>query len=256
MRLSFLVISIILISGCVQQTNTYQNYNRISPQGGTGGLTESEIMKKASFQTTDGVEIVANYWHGSEKAVLLLHMMPATKESWNNFAAALNKENFSILAIDLRGHGESTQQDGNILDYNRFSDEQHQESIKDVDAAVRYMKNNGAAEIYIAGASIGANLAIQYQAQHKEIKKTILLSAGANYRGILTEPAAENLSADQDVFLAAGAYDGNTVSDANQTASLIKGKKQVKIYNTSAHGTDLFREYPELLTDLVKWLKE
>ncbi len=235
-KLLFILFALIFISGCIQQ-----------PAG--------EFVKKVSFTAEDGVAIVGNYWSGSDTAVLLLHMMPATKESWNDFADALNKEGMTVLAIDLRGHGESIKQGSNTLNYIQFSDEQHQASIKDVEAAVGFLKQNGSNTIYIAGASIGANLALQYQANHLEVKKTILLSAGLNYRGVLTQPSASALSSDQAVFLIAGTKDDSAADMANQLASSIKGPKQVKIYDTSAHGTDLFNVDPNLISTLVDWLK-
>jgi alpha-beta hydrolase superfamily lysophospholipase len=67
-------------------------------------------MEKVNFKTKDGVTIVGNYFKPRKEhapAFLLLHMMPATKESWNDFASHLQKEGFEVLAIDLRGHGES-----------------------------------------------------------------------------------------------------------------------------------------------------
>lgn len=232
----FCIAAIIIISGCIQQSG-------------------EQNMQKISFETSDGVKIVGNYWHGSDKAVLLLHMMPATKESWNKFAKTLNSENITVLAIDLRGHGESTRHDGTTLNFMEFDDSQHQDSIKDVEAAVNYLKERGASRISITGASIGANLALQYQSEHEEIEKTVLLSAGINYRGVLTEPAALRLNDSQKVFLAAGTMDGTAADAARKLTSLIKGQKEVEIYNASAHGTNLFDVDSGLINTLVDWLK-
>ena len=236
-RLLLSLILIVFISGCTQKVNS------------------DGLMKKVSFFTVDEVTLVGNYWKGSDTAVLLLHMMPATKESWNVFADALNKEGMTVLAIDLRGHGESVKQNNNVLDYHRFSDAEHQATIKDVEASIAYLKQQGITKIYIVGASIGANLALQYQSEHPEIEKTVLLSAGLNYHGIITEPFARKLKGNQKVFLVAGTMDGTTSETVSTLSNLIKGEKQVKIYETSAHGTDLFNVAPNLISQLVDWLK-
>lgn len=215
--------------------------------------TTKESMKTVSFATDDGVTIIGNYWKGSGNAVLLLHMLPATKESWNEFAEKLNDEGFTVLAIDLRGHGEST--NNGTLNYKTFTDAQHQASIKDVEAAVSYLKKQGATNISIAGASIGANLALVYQSEHQEIKKTILLSAGENYRGVVTGPAAEALQEDQKVFFIEGSSDPSSAGTADVLSSALSGDREVMIYNTSAHGTNLFNEHPELMQELITWLK-
>ena len=39
--------------------------------------------------------------------LILTHMMPATKESWQDFAGEAQKLGYESITIDLRGHGES-----------------------------------------------------------------------------------------------------------------------------------------------------
>lgn len=220
-------------------------------------LMANKIMEKVIFDTEDEVTIIGNYWAGDKrgKAVLLLHMMPATKESWDDFAALLNESGFSVLAIDLRGHGESTEQNGEILDFRAFSDMQHQSTIRDVEASIAFLKKEGAREIFIAGASIGANLAVQYQSQNPDIRKTILLSAGLNYRGVKTEPAALQLKESQSTYIIAGTQDAAAVEALNALKDAGSGKKKVKLYETAAHGTRLFVVDDKLISELVEWLK-
>ena len=45
-------------------------------------------------------------------------MMPATKESWNEFSQKLREKGWHVLAIDFRGHGESTKEG---LNFENFS---------------------------------------------------------------------------------------------------------------------------------------
>jgi len=215
-------------------------------------------MPKISFEAEDGVTIVADFYDSQKKkAALLLHMMPATKESWVDFARALTKAGISALAIDLRGHGESVESKSGKLDFKKFSDEQHKDSIKDVEAAIKWLREEkGIREIYVAGASIGANLALQCLTPPPEIKKAVLLSAGFNYRGVETKPLAERTALDQKVFLAAGTSDSNCAEVADKLSDLIQGMSSVKIYETESHGTDLFQVDPSLIGKLIEWLKE
>ena len=128
-------------------------------------------MEKISY-TAENVTIVGNYWKGTNgKAAILLHMMPATKESFTPFAEKLHEKGWSVLAIDLRGHGESTKKiHGELstpMNYQEFSDEEHQSSMHDVEGARDWLEAQGIAteNIVIGGASIGANLAINYMAK-------------------------------------------------------------------------------------------
>ncbi|MDL5501897.1 MAG: alpha/beta fold hydrolase, partial [Candidatus Methanoperedens sp.] len=138
-------------------------------------------MEEITFITEDGVKISGNYFKPKKERApvfLLLHMMPATKESWNEFATRLQEKGFAVLAIDLRGHGKSTDKNGTRLDYKEFEDHEHRESMKDIAAAKEFLKGKGAdiSEMAIAGASIGANLALWQASIDKDILLLILLS--------------------------------------------------------------------------------
>ncbi len=97
----FSIIILLLASGCAQQTDLQNSENIIDNDELSG-------MQKTTFTTEDGIKISANYWPAkSENAVVLLHMLGRNKESWTSFAEKLKKAGFNVLAIDMRGHGES-----------------------------------------------------------------------------------------------------------------------------------------------------
>ena len=115
--------------------------------------------EKVSFETVDQKRIVANAFEVNNPKgwLLLIHMMPATKESWDAFAFAAQKKGYESVAIDLRGHGES--EDGHE-GYKNFSDEEHRASIQDVEAAWEFLRGRGAVpeKSEELAASIGSNL--------------------------------------------------------------------------------------------------
>ena len=217
-------------------------------------------MEKVKFETTDGYIIVGEWFDAkSDKAAILLHMMPATKESWHDFVKELNRKSISALAIDLRGHGESTRKaDGSMHDFNKFSNQEHEQSINDVIAAEKWLKGKGAKHVFAVGASIGANLALQFQELYNEVKKSVLLSPGLNYRGIETIPFARNLKNDQAVFIAASTKDtragGGADIMAGEIADAVKSRKELKIFDSDKHGTDIFKDEPQLIHEIVEWL--
>ena len=234
--------------------------------------------KKVRFKTADGIKIVGNFSPSQGgRAVLLLHMMPSTKESWEEFSQRLVGKGFSVLAIDLRGHGESIYRDGKdpslhsgtlsprelgdkVLSFESFGDTQHQESIRDIRAAEKFLSSRGKKLEAIVGASIGANLALWYQSEHFAIKKVILLSAGFNYRGIKTEPLASRLSPDQGLYTVGGSRDacdrrGDCGAIARRLIELVPSlDKKAEVLETGAHGTDLLALDPLLGERLVRWL--
>lgn len=214
------------------------------------------MTERVELTTDDGVTIVGAHYkiETPSPGILLLHMMPAAKESWRGFAAKLNEAEIGVLAIDLRGHGES---DGGPDGYRTFTDQEHQLSIEDVKAGIKYQKEEGHGPIFIAGASIGANLALSLLAEDPEIEGAILLSAGLDYRGVETLPPAKKIRTDQSVYVVAAKDDGSCGKMAEEIfAALATDKKKIEIFDVGGHGTNIFWKHPDLMNRLIMWLQE
>lgn len=235
------------------------------PVIGGADIQEMLVTETAQFQTADGVTIFGLYSHGDNPAlpaVLLSHMMPATKESWKDFAHVLADAGFQVLAIDLRGHGESVMPTLNAqsqtLNYKNFSDAEHQKSILDLEAAVEFLKSKGASEIHLIGASIGANLSLRYLTEHSDARSVVLLSPGLDYRGVKTEEFATRLHTGQAAYYAAAGDDPYSVQTAKTLYQKTSGgaTKELKLFERGGHGTDMFFAHQELMWDLIVWLKQ
>ena len=215
-------------------------------------------MNKITLLTKDHVKIVGNHFPVSTPSpgISLFHMMPAAKESYNLFAIKLQQAGVGVLTIDLRGHGESAQGPNN---YKTFTDQQHQSSIGDVKASVDFQEKEGHSPLFVGGASIGANLALQILAEDERVKKAILLSPGLNYRGIETIPLAKKVAKNKDVYIVAAKDDARGLGSADQQAQDIfnelRCKKKIKIFDLGGHGTDMLTAHQEFIGLLVEWLK-
>lgn len=90
--------------------------------------------ERVSFTTKDGVRIVGDFYDASQPEaskppfVILLHMYQKDRTSWAPLIEELVKDNISVLAIDLRGHGESTELVGTTGD---ASDEDEEEGAEE-----------------------------------------------------------------------------------------------------------------------------
>lgn len=217
------------------------------------------MSEKILLKTKDGVEIIGDYYSVEEAdapALVLLHMMPADRNSYKTFAQKAREAGFQSLAIDLRGHGESVNSEKGKLNYQKFNDKEHQESVLDVEAAVEFFREKGVAaeKIHFVGASIGANLALTHIAERPEFPKAVLLSPGLDYRGIETAPFAEKLEKNQAVFFVAAEGDFYSAESARRLYDIAKSKKTAKIYGGSEHGTDMFKTNPELMDEIIRFL--
>lgn len=216
-------------------------------------------FKGVELIASDGRKIAANLFAASQPKgwLLLTHMMPADKESWNEFASFMQEAGYESLAIDLRGHGES---DGGPRGYQSFSDDQHRQSILDLRAGWEFLKSRRAVsgKTVLVGASIGANLSLQLAAENPDFKKLVLLSAGFNYRGIDARELIQKLSKDQAVLLATSRDDGDNADQNNALYDLIPSeKKKLLIYLQGGHGTNIFGtdEQPNLAEAIKNFLE-
>lgn len=218
-------------------------------------------METVIIITKDGVRLVGDYYPaGAENvsAVLLLHMMPATKKSWADFAEKLNEAGINALAIDLRGHGDSlNKSDGTYLNYKNFSNAEHQSSMHDVEASVDFLKQKGVKKIFVIGASIGANLALQYAAEHSDIRAAILLSPGLDYRGVATADLPQRLHAVQAVYYVASSEDSYSADSVRMLYQKTPEGiiKEEKIFDDAGHGTDMLTHEPDFEGQIISWLK-
>lgn len=215
------------------------------------------IMSEAvEMQTKDGVKIAGDYYEGTGiKGVLLLHMMPADRKSWTAFAQKLQTSGFTALAIDLRGHGGSQ---GGPDGYKKFSDAEHRASRLDAEAGAEFLKAKGVSDFHFVGASIGANLALEYLANHQDAKSAILLSPGLDYRGLETETLVSLIRPEQGLYLAASNDDAYSFDTVQKLAEKIyfDDRRVLKIFENSGHGTAILEKNPEFMDELTEWLKK
>ena len=235
-------------------------------------------MRKIFLTTKDRVKIAANLYPAESPKgwIVFSHMMPATKESWIDLAERLQSGGYDSVAIDLRGHGESVlmKVDGSDLpklNYRNFSDMEHQKSIFDLEAVADFLIKEQKAKpgkIFFVGASIGANLSLRYISEHPEFKTAVLLSPGLDYRGIKTEMMVKKLSAGggsasggkagQKVFFVSAKDDGGNAKENQKLYDLTPPgvEKQIKIYETGGHGTDILKTQPNLAKEIKDFIDD
>jgi len=205
--------------------------------------------------TTDGFEIAGTYNPGSlPYGVVMIHMMPATRASFDGFAGELVEAGFHTLAIDLRGHGDSSGGD-----YQKFADEQHQKAIMDVLAAVDYLKRqNPEMGVGFVGASIGASLSLQYAAANPA-EFVVLLSPGLNYRGIETGRMAVAVPESLPMYFVSALDDNRVVGNSSQAETLYNAtasqRKKIEVFPEGGHGTEILARNSDFRRQLVEWMK-
>ncbi len=196
--------------------------------------TRGETMQEIELLTSDGWNIKGDYYESpATRAVILLPMLNHDRSSYAPLIPYL-KGMFQIIAVDLRGHGKST----NKGMWQKFMDTEFQLMGQDVDAAVAFLKQKNVTEFYIIGASIGANTALNYGSKHAEVRKVLLLSPGLQYRGISVEAPAKEMKKPTLIIVSKG--DEYSLGSCQQIYKFLKGEKELKTYDGNDHGTNLF----------------
>jgi dienelactone hydrolase len=224
--------------------------------------TVANASEEVSFTTSDNISIQATFSHPKGRArvpaVILLHQLAGERYAWNALAQKLTKNNYAVLAIDLRGHGDSTVFGESSRTYKEFADADYGAMIRDVRAAAAYLrgrKDVNGDRLAVVGASIGANLALQYAAEDMQVRTVVMLSPGLNYRSLKILPYIEGYDkralfmvvAEGDVY----SYEScRQIKEAAEMASPIK----LKAYRGDDHGTDLLRTHEGLDEIIIAWL--
>jgi pimeloyl-ACP methyl ester carboxylesterase len=210
-------------------------------------------QQSVSFATEDGGEIFANLYgsgvhdgrgvHG----VVLAHGGRFNKESWRVQAEALAAGGFRVLAFDFRSYGRSRGPGQADFDHAPFE--------KDVLAAVRYLRAQGAVKVSVVGGSFGGSAA----------GDASIVAGPGEIEGIVFLGAAPNLPADKlkcrSLFIVAR-------DDANTGGPRLPGiraqyekapqPKELIVLDGSAHAQFLFQtdQSGRVMREILRFLRE
>jgi pimeloyl-ACP methyl ester carboxylesterase len=123
-------------------------------------------------RSTDGARI-AYASEGDGAPVLLIHGFASNRLSWwsNGWASALMKAGIRVIAIDLRGHGESDKP----RDPSAYGD-------RNFDDLVAVMKAADAPMADIMGYSMGSIVTIGFLMRHRDhVRRAVIGGVGATY---------------------------------------------------------------------------
>lgn len=216
------------------------------------GCNVNKMTEEITLQTEDVVTIHSTFYDAkSTRGVILLHRLGNDRNNWKDFAPLLVKNGFSLIAIDLRGHGQSTEK----FKLNSLTEKDFNNMVLDTKAAKRFLESKKITNIAIIGESIGANIALNYALTDEEIKTIILLSPGLDYRGIKTENSMSEYG-ERPVLIIAADGDAYSAESSRKLDMLSFGEKKLLVYEGSEHGVPMLDEKPELKDSIIDWLKK
>jgi pimeloyl-ACP methyl ester carboxylesterase len=170
----------------------------------------------------DGVILRGECWRGKPDWLVLVHEVGRDLEGWRPLIGVAELRGWSVLALDLRGHGGS--------DDPWDADE----CVSDVVLAVAEARRRGARTVCVTGAGEGAIAALR-AADSSPPNALVLLSPGA-----VADKHAPSLRAPEvSELIVYGSRSAPDDASAKRVADLSIGPALRVGLPTSAHGTDL-----------------
>lgn len=199
--------------------------------------------KRVTTEAADGLTLVGDWYAVAPDAptVLLLHELYTNRGSWDEVAADLQGVGFNVLAVDIRGAGETR---GTI---------NWPKAVDDTRIWVEWLRETAAVRangISMMGSSMGSSLAVTACAQ-TTCRMAIALSPGWNYYNLSLEDtiAARPVLAlytERDRWPALGLPQMREAAPATLSEIALPG---------NAHGMDMLHaDYELLLPRIVEWL--
>jgi dienelactone hydrolase len=222
------------------------------------GMLASEAVpgaaQRVSFRTDDGVNIAATWYEPSTRpgpAVILVHMLNRTRRDWEPVASRLASEGVGALIIDMRGHGDSS----GSVPHSEAPD--YSPLVLDVKAARRYLSTRSDvqhARVGLAGASLGANVAVLHAAADPSIISLALLSPSLDYRGLRIEQAFRKYGSRPALLVGSDddPYATRSIRDLEKAGG---GLREALILNHAGHGMTMLSRDGDLTRRLVDWFR-
>lgn len=207
--------------------------------------------------TKDGVLLRMTYYPGKNGKdsvpIILLHMFGGNRGDWKSLAELLHADGHALMALDLRGHGDSTRLSAggktitlkdveNRIQIERmFADDL--ESLKSWIITEHNAGKMNVERLCVIGAEMGAVVALNWAAidwkwpvlagggkQGQDVQGLILLSPESNFKGVRTDLASTLLAQHTpiSVQVVVGQNDSKSASNAEQIYRLFSRHRETK----------------------------
>jgi thioesterase domain-containing protein len=200
-------------------------------------------QRSISFAAADSGVVAGLLWGSGIRGVVLVHGGRHDMTSWSPQAPTIAEAGFRVLAIDLRGRGEST---AGTAGPDSLS--------HDVLGAVRFLRSEGATEVHVVGASLGGWAAAEaaIAAAEGEIAGLVLLAAPGIDHPERLRGRTMFVVAEHDAR-GSGELRLDAICQQHARAG---GSKELLLLDGTAHAQALFDtdQGPLLLAEIIRFL--
>jgi dienelactone hydrolase len=233
--------------------------------------TPAQTARPVRLNAADDAGITAAFYAAATNpspGVILVHDYGKSREEWSPYIPVLQRAGFAILAIDLRGHGESTRrltvEGPKSMDYHNFKPRDFQDMLLDVNAAYDWLTTQPGIEtnrIAIVGAGLGANVAIRYGAFNDEAAAFLLFSPGFVYQEVRTDDVIGKIGA-RPLRIYVSQFDGFAFESSKRLIDLRKkagnpgATNDISVCTGDNHGAAMLSNVKQLPGISAVWLQQ
>ena len=187
-------------------------------------------------------------------AIILLHAQGGNRGDWEPFALRAQRDGYCVVAPDIRGHGDSACAGRS---YRAFEKEDWLLAEHDVRRLKQKALDDGCDpnNIFLAGAGIGANLALRYALTDPQIQAAVLFSPGESYLGV-SMPGLGLEARRLPILVIAAEGDSYSAQSAERLHRDASGYTELRLHAGTAFGTDLLVGAPESANLVFRWLRD
>ncbi|RTL44124.1 MAG: alpha/beta fold hydrolase [Candidatus Melainabacteria bacterium] len=215
--------------------------------------------RRHAFVASDRTRLMAEIYSApGDKAhpcVILVHQLGRTNADMKPLVAPLVAEGFTVVNLDMRGHGASQSRlTGGNFPYTKFTNADWQQLPFDLRVVLKNMvtvPNIDVQKFALVGASIGANASIIQARLASNVEAVVMLSPGVDFHGL--KPAESMAGYHKPVLLVAAKDDTYSAESATQLSKMNK-KSSLDILPQGGHGSQMFAAHPELAKQIATWL--
>ena len=217
-----------------------------------------------TYETDDNFVIKSKLYYPNQKAsvypvVVFLHSIGYSSEYWGNITQDFLKSGIAVLAVDLRGHGQSVyDSDFRIRSWRYYSNSQFAKYPKDVSDILKYLASNykdiSTTKYAIIGADIGANTAVLVSEKMvNKPKALVLMSPTSTFKGLYIPISMTNLGKIPIMAIVSN-RDIYSKKEATTLKKFAQSEYNLKIYPVGGMGMLMLKSNPSMSKDILNWV--
>ncbi len=195
---------------------------------------------------SDGLVLRGDFYliDAGRPTILLLHQLYTNRTSWTPYIGALTGAGFNVLAVDLRGHGQTR---GRI---------NWAAAITDISVWFNWLRTQGIrGDAFITmGSSIGSSLAIVGCANDAGCRTAVALSPGWASNGVRVEDALKTGLVGRKILIMHTVRDRFPALGVPQMVQAAPDVVVVQTYPGNVHGMDMLRREETAMQRILEWL--